>query len=65
MSSPLTPEQKSAYEKAALLNKWTRSPAHDGWVNDDFQDHRGYVVARTAEDACFLSGIEPDECRGR
>lgn len=51
---------KSLYEVLAEDAGWRHSPAHDGWINDDYQDDPdeggdGYEVQPTAEDICFCN----------
>lgn len=52
----------SLYEVLAEDAGWRLSPAHDGWISDDYQDNPdddsdGYEVANTAEDVCFCYDV--------
>lgn len=52
------------YVEAAEALGWYWSSAHDGYISESHRRHQGapswsdYLVAETAEQACFLDGIE-------
>ena len=53
---------QSLYEVLAEDAGWKQSPAHDGWISDDYQDNPdegtdGYEVANAAEDVCFCYDV--------
>lgn len=51
------------WNQAATTLGWRHSPAHDGWISDAHVGHGqygegGHASGVSAEDACFLDGIE-------
>lgn len=53
---------EAVLEAAAREEGWRHSPAHDGWISDDYRDDPdeagdGYEVHPTASDVCFVTGI--------
>lgn len=55
---------RTNFQIAAELLGWQWSHAHGGYINESHRRQGGqwsdYQVAETAEDACFIDGIETD-----
>jgi len=53
--------QASIWMQTAIRLGWRYSAAHDGFISENHRngpEWADYVVRRTAEDACFLDGVE-------
>lgn len=53
------PSSEDVWARVATLNEWIYSPAHGGYIRFDHLDPDGSNPSElSAEDACFLDGIE-------